>query len=161
MSRAGYSDECDDHWALIRWRGAVSSAIRGARGQAFLREALGVLDAMPEKVLTSGALRSDGAFCVLGAVGAARGLDLGAIDTEDWQALARAFGISEALAREVMFENDEAIDDYMWVDVEICGPMKRPQSHRRSVSVPVARVGELRWHHMHRWIANQILETRA
>jgi len=37
MSRSGYSDDCDV-WALIRWRGAVKSAIRGARGQAMLRE---------------------------------------------------------------------------------------------------------------------------
>jgi hypothetical protein len=34
MSRSGYSDDidsADDQWALIRWRGAVKSAIRGAR----------------------------------------------------------------------------------------------------------------------------------
>lgn len=32
MSRCGYSDDYDQ-WALIRWRGAVESAIRGKRGQ--------------------------------------------------------------------------------------------------------------------------------
>jgi hypothetical protein len=37
MSRSGYSDDCDG-WALIRWRGAVNSAIKGRRGQQALRE---------------------------------------------------------------------------------------------------------------------------
>lgn len=37
MSRSGYTDE-DDIWAMIRWRGAVTSAIRGKRGQQALRE---------------------------------------------------------------------------------------------------------------------------
>lgn len=52
MSRSGYTEDCDG-WDLIRWRGAVASAIRGKRGQAFLREALAALDAMPEKQLIS------------------------------------------------------------------------------------------------------------
>lgn len=57
MSRSGYSDDYDgDNWDLIRWRGAVTSAIRGKRGQAFLREALAALDAMPEKQLIAGDL---------------------------------------------------------------------------------------------------------
>lgn len=44
MSRSGYNDDCDG-WALIRWRGAVNSAINGKRGQAFLRELVAALDA--------------------------------------------------------------------------------------------------------------------
>jgi len=29
MSRSGYTDSCDmDQWDLIRWRGAVASAVR-------------------------------------------------------------------------------------------------------------------------------------
>ena len=50
MSRSGYSEDCDG-WALVRWRGAVKSAIRGQRGQAFLRELLAALDAIPDKRL--------------------------------------------------------------------------------------------------------------
>lgn len=60
MSRSGYVDDMGDQWAMIRYRGAVSSAIRGRRGQAFLREMLAALDAMPEKRLISGALVFDG-----------------------------------------------------------------------------------------------------
>lgn len=33
MSRSGYSEDLD-MWDLIRWRGAVKSALRGKRGQA-------------------------------------------------------------------------------------------------------------------------------
>ena len=49
-----------NEWSLIRYRGAVKSAIRGKRGQAFLREMLAALDAMPEKRLSAGALIFDG-----------------------------------------------------------------------------------------------------
>ena len=111
MSRSGYSDDCDV-WALIRWRGAVKSAIRGARGQAFLRETLAALDAIPDKRLIAGKLKdADGEFCTLGAVGACRGVDLSTIDYEDRESVAAAFGIPVALASEIMFEND---DDFGW-----------------------------------------------
>ena len=109
MSRSGYSDDCDDQWALIRWRGAVRSAIRGRRGQAFLREAIDALDALPQKELISRDLQNaDGAVCFLGAVGAARGMDMSNLDPEDWEGVACAFGISEAMAREIVYVNDEA-----------------------------------------------------
>lgn len=50
MSRSGYSDDYDfDNWQLIRWRGAVNSAINGRRGQAFLKELLTAIEALPEK----------------------------------------------------------------------------------------------------------------
>ena len=50
MSRSGYSDDLET-WQLIKWRGQVMSAIRGKRGQKFLRELLAALDAMPKKIL--------------------------------------------------------------------------------------------------------------
>jgi hypothetical protein len=40
-----------DQWASIRWRGAVKSAASGSRGQAFFRDLITALDAMPEKTL--------------------------------------------------------------------------------------------------------------
>lgn len=108
MSRSGYSDDCDDQWALIRWRGAVASAIRGKRGQAFLREALAALDALPEPALIPNDLTAAGAFCTLGAVGRARGTDLKAVDPDCHESVAQLFEIPHALACEVMWENDEA-----------------------------------------------------
>lgn len=109
MSRSGYSDDCDG-WALIRWRGAVNSAIKGKRGQAFLRETLEALDAMPVKRLAADSLQdqASGEFCTLGAVGAVRGVDLAPLEDADREDIAKAFGISEALAAEIMFENDES-----------------------------------------------------
>jgi hypothetical protein len=107
MARSGYSDDCDG-WALIRWRGAVASSIRGKRGQAFLRELADAMDAMPSKVLISGDLKdAEGDFCALGVVGQARGADLAGVDIEDRQAVAALLNIPEALAAEIMFENDD------------------------------------------------------
>ena len=40
MSRSNYSDDIDDYRQLVLWRGAVRSAIRGRRGQAFLHDLL-------------------------------------------------------------------------------------------------------------------------
>jgi hypothetical protein len=45
--------------------------------------------------------------CALGAVGRARGIDMTAIDTEDWKRLSEEFGITELMAREIMYLNDE------------------------------------------------------
>jgi hypothetical protein len=108
MSRSGYADDfCGENWSLIRWRGAVASAIRGKRGQAFLSEALAALDALPEHELIPNNLVAEGAFCALGAVGKARGTDLQGVDVEDHESVAHLFSIPHALACEIMWENDE------------------------------------------------------
>ena len=110
MSRSGYSEDCDDHWQAIMWRGAVASAIRGKRGQEFLREMLAALDAVESHRLIADNLKTkDGEVCALGAVAAARGLDVSAIDPEDYATVANVFGLPRSLAQEIMFENDEAV----------------------------------------------------
>lgn len=106
MSRSGYSDDCNG-WSLIRWRGAVASALRGKNGQAFLREALAALDALPKPELIKNDLAADGAFCLLGAVGKARSADLSAVDTWDHEGVAALFGLPHAMACEIMHENDD------------------------------------------------------
>jgi len=134
MSRAGYDEECDDPLALGRWRAAVNSAIRGRRGQAFLREALATLDAMPDKKLIAGDLVVDGyqheydetfivgadelcdmrgvprpmgSCCLLGAVAVSRKMDVSNLDPEDIESVAPRFGLSDAMTREIVFWNDE------------------------------------------------------
>jgi hypothetical protein len=107
MSRSGYDDYCDG-WDLVRWRGAVKSALRGKRGQAFLRELVAALDAIESHELISSELEQNGQVCALGSVGVRRGLDMAGIDPYDRREVARAFGIAEAMAAEVMHENDEA-----------------------------------------------------
>lgn len=107
MSRSGYSEDCDG-WALIRWRGAVNSAIKGQRGQVLLAEMAKALDALPVKRLISNKLISkDGEVCALGAVAQHRDVKVDDIDPEDSEAIAAAFNIAEALAREIAFINDE------------------------------------------------------
>jgi hypothetical protein len=128
MSRSGYSDDLDP-WDLIRWRGAVRRSITGKRGQAFLREMVEALDALPHKQLIQGAfMQSDGRVCALGAVGAGRGMDLIEIDPEDREAVADTFDIAQALVAEIMEENDS------W-----------------SAETP-----EHRWARMRAWVAKQL-----
>lgn len=111
MTRSGYHDDLDG-WSLIRWRGAVASAIRGARGQAFLKEMLKALDALPEKKLIASALVSaDGECCALGSVALLRQLETKGVDAYDREAVADLMGIAEALAAEIAFVND---DDFRW-----------------------------------------------
>jgi hypothetical protein len=90
------------------WRGMIASASRGKRGQAFFRALVEALDAMPEKRLVEGELETEeGAVCALGALGKAKGVAIGKVDTEDWDRLGELFDISPKLAQEVMFVNDE------------------------------------------------------
>jgi len=131
MSRSGYSDDCDDNSCWL-WMGAVERATKGKRGQRLLRDLLAALEAMPEKRLIHGALVEHGEVCALGALGRTRGLDMTNIDPEDREAVAKAFGVAESLAAEIMYQNDE-------------GPWR-------------AGPGE-RWEHMHEWVRRQIKET--
>lgn len=153
MSRSGYSDDgdCDDTWAWIRYSGAIKSAIRGARGQAFLREIITTLDAMPEKVLIDGELQSDGKFCALGAVGRARGIDMASVDTEDWSKLSSIFGIAESLARQIMYENDDGVDTWQW------HYSQNGSSHRQELD----NLGELRWQHVRTWAERNLIGEKA
>lgn len=130
MSRSGYSDDMDDLWGFIRYRGAVTSGMRGARGQRLLRELLQALDAMPDRRLIAGELAKDGCHCALGVVGAARGLGMDDIDPHLPGQVSKAFDISEAVAREIVFENDE--NGYY------------------------SETPEQRWERMRAWVARQI-----
>lgn len=108
MSRSNYTDDLD-HLQLGRWRGRVMSAIRGKRGRALLTDLLAALDEMPEKrLIAHELLREDGEVCALGAVGKRRGVDMTNLDPDEPDDVAAAFDIAEPLAREIVYENDEA-----------------------------------------------------
>ena len=111
MSRSNYSEDLDNDWAMICWRGAVASAIKGRRGQAFLREMLRAFDAMSKPRLIRNKLHSKDGVCAIGAVGASRGLDMSKVDPEYPEAVAAFFGIAKALAAEIEYENDEAVGE--------------------------------------------------
>lgn len=107
MSRHGYSDDLDV-LDLGRWRGQVASAIRGKRGQAFLRALIEALDAMPVKELGSDDMvDADGCACALAALDKHRGGDPENLDPHDWESLGSEFNIAPQLAQEVMYINDE------------------------------------------------------
>lgn len=108
MSRSGYTDDCE---YIELYRNTVERAIKGKRGQAFLRELAAAMDAMPEKILIAHELvNEDGDHCALGAVGAKRGIDMSKLDPEEPDDVARAFNIASALAKEIVYENDECGD---------------------------------------------------
>lgn len=156
MSRSGYRDDIDQ-WDLIRWRGAVKSAIRGKRGQQALREIAAALDSLPVKELAAESfVTAEGEYCTLGALGRARGLDMAPIDPEDREGIAQTFGIAEALAAEIMYLNDDAIDAWKYVEVETVGPLRRYEQRTRWVRVPVSNIAAERWSYMREWVAKQI-----
>ncbi len=104
MSRHGYS--CDlGNWEWIKWRGQVTSSIRGKRGQRFLREMADALDEMEEKRLIRGDLIKEGECCALRSVAKRRGRSDLVNETNDL--LAVEFGVTEQLVREVEFVNDD------------------------------------------------------
>lgn len=97
MSRAGYSEDCDEQWQYALYRGRLLSSMRGKRGQAFFRDLISALEAMPEKRLIPEALIKDGEVCALGALGKQRGYaNLKEIDPEDAETIAGTFGIASA-----------------------------------------------------------------
>ena len=165
MSRSGYTDDNDDPLAHGRWRQAVKRAIEGQRGQALLRELVEALDAMPDKRLYSGSFATaEGEFCALGVLGAKRGTkmdDLGDDYDCEPETVGQRFGIAPAMAAEIMYMNDEyAVDEWKWVDVEICGPV-RPYypdwgDHKKSVRVHNTRAPEERWAAMRAWAVAQL-----
>jgi len=134
MSRSGYSEDCDG-WALIRWRGAVTAATKGRRGQAFLVEMLAALDALPDKRLSADLLLDGDNCCAMGAVAKARGIDVSpaAVDAYDRAAVAQIFDIAPALAAEIAYINDDgwrlANDNERWGRVRawVVSQLEKPQ----------------------------------
>lgn len=129
MSRSGYTDDgWDDpsgRWDMIRWRGRVTSSIRGKRGQKFLRDLIAALDAMPVKELIYGQLIDEGGrVCALGALSRHRGMDTKKQDDlrqsceEDGdegfynESLACDFDVATPLIQELQYTNDEVWFQY-------------------------------------------------
>ena len=134
MSRSGYIDDMEDMWALIRWRGAVRSAIRGARGQAMLKGLRDALDSMPEKRLIADELvDSDGECCALGRLAQVQGVNIESVVLDDSEELANLFNVAEALVREIVYENDEGAYE---------------------------ETPEQRWQRMRRWVESHIQDDR-
>jgi hypothetical protein len=105
MSRSGYSYDCDN---LQLYRGTVERAIKGQRGQAFLRELATAMDAMPEKILIEGDLIDEtGCCCAIGVVCKSRNIDVSKIDPYEPGHVGKVVGISQSMAAEIAYMNDE------------------------------------------------------
>lgn len=138
MSRSGYSSDYSGN-EIAMWRGIISSATRGKRGQRFFRDLVAALDAMPAKRLIDGDLETDeGEVCALGALAKQKGAALEPDDTYDYEKLGSAFDIAHQLAQEVMYENDEG------------GPW-RPHHEKETP--------EERWQRIRAWAVSQIRVT--
>ena len=76
MSRSEYSDDVCE-WDLIRWRGAVTSAIRGKRVQAFLQEMITALRRLYARQKADcrrfEEILKEKCMCAMGAIAEARG----------------------------------------------------------------------------------------
>ena len=151
MSRANYSDDFCGGTANV-YRGAVASAIRGKRGQAFLLELATAMDAMPDKRLISHAGSVDGCMCTLAVVASVRGLDMDRLnhlmDETDTDSIASMLGIADAMAREIMFENDEGVGDSYWLGG---GYYNHPHP-------PTKTVEEKRWSAMRAWVSAHLTQ---
>ena len=133
MSRSLYSDDGE---FLDLYRQAVESAIKGKRGQRFLRKLGDALDAMPVKrLITDELVTADGEVCALGCLGLAQNLPMVGVNPEAHGLLSRIFNVAPSLIREVEFEND---DHDHWSDAS-----DNP---------------EVRWYRMRRWVTSNLTE---
>lgn len=165
MSRSGYYEsDRDDPLAEGRFIAVWNKTRKGKRGQQFFRDLVAALDAMPVKELAAGSLQKrndEGRVCALGALCSAKQIDVSdLLDYDDSgddygtvEAAAR-LDISETLARNVVWQNDE------------CGYGKR-------VPIPNVLQGDWdgykyktlpetpaeRWARIRTWAAKQIIET--
>lgn len=118
-----------DALELGRWLGRVKSAIRGRRGQRFLRDLERALVALPVKRLIRNSFCRDGEVCLTGAAMVQKRVDAGMtreaamrevhktydadMDEEDWGSDEGAavvegeFDVAESLAWEAVYQNDE------------------------------------------------------
>lgn len=114
MSRLYCEDDYDYRQEGLR-AGWIRSAIRGKRGQSFLRELVTALDALPSPELSCGALEdlATGCCCAFGAVRRLRGPESVKLwfhpEEEDTSPddLAKPFGVSLTLAWAVVQANED------------------------------------------------------
>jgi len=112
MSRLYYDEDWDYSGLQQGW---LRSAVRGKRGQSFLRELVAALDALPTPELSAGALEDEqsGCCCAFGAVRRLRGPENVKIcfhpEEEDVSPcdLAEPFGVSSTLAWAVVQVNED------------------------------------------------------
>lgn len=165
MGRSGYIEDgdCDsteDFLRMCGWNANVRRCIAGRTGQAFMWELYHALEALPEHRLIQGALEDHGAYCSLGAVALARGqeipAELKASEAEEeeddyelqerYSAMGCFLGIKDMLAREIMYQNDDA-DTLHYVE----GPPRRNHGEPLREETP-----EERWQRVRGWVVRKL-----
>lgn len=73
----GEIDDADDQRRYNLHQGVIAKQMRSRKGQAFLRELIASLEALPEKRLVNDAVAKDGCVCGLGAIALRRRVDAG------------------------------------------------------------------------------------
>lgn len=143
MTRSCFSDDGPYDYPGEFCQTWYENAIRGKRGQRFLRELLATLDAMPEKRLIKGKLIDGDEVCALGSVYRARGFELdhkvdptGDEYGDHHEPLAKRLGIARSLVAFIEHIND---DDYNWRD----------------------ETPEECWQRVRQWVAKQIKAEEA
>lgn len=168
MSRSGYIDydggDEFDHFRAAGWSSNVRRCIAGRKGQLLMWQLYLALESLPERALITAALVDrQGSYCTLGALARYRGLTIpdDLKETEDGEqpdeyefaeAMGPLFGIKDMLAREVMFENDEA-DNWHWPDGTVCHgvPYAQRETPIRREDTPAER-----WQRMREWVVSQL-----
>lgn len=167
MSRF-YEGEIEDEEQQRRanlYRGQVASQMRSKAGQAFLREVLEAIEALPDRRLAEGDLVVDGCMCSLAALALKRRTDAGELreavladlarvhvdhNHPDWEGTeidewARdVLDAPRLLAIEIPFENDDGGE--RWVP-----DAAEPRGGRREPITP-----EQRWLRMRNYLRAQI-----
>jgi hypothetical protein len=123
MSRSGYCDsDGGDEFDSLRcygWQANVQRCIGGKQGQRFMWELYLALEALPKReLITKALIDQSGGVCSLGSVAILRGMQIpiewtATVDSEpdDYEfaeAMGPLFGLKDMLAREVMYQNDDA-----------------------------------------------------
>lgn len=105
MSRSGYTEDCE---YLELYRNSVERALKGKRGQKFLRELAEAMDTMAVHELHAGTvLDAEGGVCAMGTVCIKRGLEIVPEFDDPW-VVAEYLGITKSMASEIAWINDEA-----------------------------------------------------
>lgn len=169
MSRHGYSDDYSNEWHDIaangRWKASLNRAIKGKRGQAFLRAFIDQLESMPLDKRELGAdsiTEPSGAMCSLGVMLHANGKPAPSPESEsylgpfegweEWEtrewwtenagpAIAEDLNIAKSMAEEIMYVNDE------WFNP----PRDCPRQRER----------RLRWAYMLRWAKSKLVAGKG
>lgn len=167
MSRAGYVDaDGDNDLAVYGWRANVRRMMCGKEGQKFLWELYHALQDLPEKELIVGGLvDDDGACCALGAVALRRGVEIpddlkvrldenGEMedDYDFYECVTPLLKIKEMMAREIMYENDEA-DQWHWPDGRVCHGLSWKD---RDAPIRHHDLPHERWQRMRGWVVSRL-----